>query len=407
MLAVSVVHAFPDPVLRPPPSASHRYKEILLLEDWLDCSGARSFVDAVQAGVITLDGKELSRGSAAMWQSEFVSPPNPFMDRIGFVVQTRFETRQIALTQEPLFTVSEPYYPDAAGALQDWSQFVQHHGHSDARNGNIIFLLPEARAFFTEASSDKGVLRLKLAGSDVGRASLIVKGAYWQDRKIHHFQRAVEGDHVELAVPSEVERLEYVLIGDGGEMYDLQREGWRATSGITRLRTEREDDALVRQVRAALEIGEGEEIEFKPFIDPTQPLGSVREKSKLREILRTIAAFANTDGGCIFLGISDDCSLGGIQVDLAKWTDAEAGAEACNRYKGTLTNKIKGELLGDCRFWMAFADVDGATVAIMTVSRFELAPVGLRDEGLCYVRRGASNRFLSPHEWHTIFGHGP
>ena len=245
---------------------------------------------------------------------------------------------------------------------------------------------------------------MKLAGSDVGRASLIVKGAYWQESKIRHFGQVVEGDHVEFLVPNEVDRLEYVLIGANGEMYDLQRERWGSPSGITRLRTGREDNALVRQIRAALDIGEGEEIEFKPFIDPAQPLGPIREKSKFREILRTIAAFANTNGGCIFLGTSDDCSVGGIQMGLAKWQDAEVSDDIRNRYKGALTNKIRGELLGDCRFWMAFAEVDGATVAIISVSRFESAPVGLRDEGLCYVRRGASNRFLSPHEWHTIFG---
>ena len=121
VLAISVVHAFPNSALCPLPTVSHRYKELLLLEDWLDCSEARFFVDAVQAGMITLDGKELTRATAATWHSEFVSSPNPFMDRIGLVVQTRFETRQIALAEEPLFTATEPYYPNAAGALQDWT----------------------------------------------------------------------------------------------------------------------------------------------------------------------------------------------------------------------------------------------------------------------------------------------
>lgn len=404
ILAISIVQAFPDTTLCPESAQSRRYDGVLLLEDWLNCRQVRSFVDAVQAGTITLDDRTLTRTGGPIWQTEFVSPPNTFMDRVGFVVQTRFETRPIPFEQGPLISATEPYYPDAVSALQDWAQFVQHHGYNDARNGQIVFLLPEARAFFTKALSDNHMLHLMLAGSDVGTVSLIVKGAYYLEGKIHHFEKGVTGDHLELAVPAEVERLEYALIGTDGQLYDLQREAWGRPTGVIRQRTRHADDALVQQVRAAQVLGEGQEIEFKPFIDPALPLGSVREKTKFREILRTIAAFANTGGGSIFLGIGDDCSLGGIQGDLAKWQKAEVSDDVCSRYKGALTNKIRGYLVGDARFLIAFVTIDGAVIAIVSVSRFETAPVGLKDEGVCYVRRGSNNRYLSPHEWLMIFG---
>lgn len=404
ILVISVAQAFPDRASCPSPELPRRYDTLLLLEDWLDGRQARSFVDEVQTGTITLGGQTLSRSSSAIWQTEFVSPPNSFMDRVGLVIQTRFDTGQIVLAQEPLISVAEPYYPDATSALQDWAGLIQHHGHGDSRNGQIVFLLPEARAFFTEVISDNGVLRLTLAGSDVGSVGLVVKGAYWMSGRIHHFESGVSSDHVELRVPNEVERLEYVLIGPDGQMYDLQREAWGTTAGLTRQRSEQPDDALMAQVGDAREAGEGEEIEFKPFVDPAQPIGPVRGKSKFREIVRTIAAFANTRGGCIYLGVDDDCSLRGIQDDLAKWAKAKIGEDVLARYKGALTNKIRGELVGDVRFWIAFAAIDRATVAVISVSPFEAAPVGLKDEGLCYVRRGSSDRYLSPHEWLTVFG---
>ncbi len=404
LLALSVVEAFPDLERIPRPQPSHHYGGLILCEDWLSHQGARSFVDDVQAGKVILDNKTLTRTSGATWQSEYVAPPNPFMNRIGFVFQTRFETRPINLAQEPLISVEEPYYPDAASALQDWAGLIQHHGYNDARNGHVIFMLPEARAFFTEAISDNGVLHLTLAGSEVCRSALIVKGAYWLDGKIHHVEARVTADHVELSVPNEVERLEYVLLGVDGQMYDLQREGWGQTAGLARGRSSRTDDALVQQILEAQEAGEGDTIEFKPFIHPDQPLGGVREKGKFREILRSIAAFANTSGGRIFLGIRNDCSLNGIEVDLAKWQNAEVSEEICNRYRGALTSKIRDDIVGDCRFGIAFSEVGGATIAVLAVSRFETEPVGLKDEGLCYVRRGSSNRSLAPHEWRTIFG---
>lgn len=402
VLAISVVQAFPDKTLRPEPQLSRKYDRIQLLEDWLDVFQVRKIIESIQAGTMTIADVSLTRTSGPNWQSEFVAPPNNFMDRVGFVVQTKFEQHQIPLMQDPLISATEPYYPDDATALQDWAALTLHHGYNDGRNGHIVFLLPEARAYFTSAVSDNGTLLLNLGGSAIGSITLIVKGAYRIEGKLHHFGGLAIGDHVEFQVPNEVERLEYALIDSEAGLYDLQRESWGAQAGSLRRRASTPDDALVQHIRDAVESGEGPTVEFKPFIDPNEAPGAIREKTKFREILRTIAAFANTAGGSIFFGVEDDCMLKGIQEDLAKWGDCEPNEGLRIRYKGTLTNKLCDHLLGDIRFAIAFATADDALIVVLSVARQEGAPVGIKDDGHYYVRRGSNSVRLMPHEWPTV-----
>jgi Putative DNA-binding domain len=402
VLAISVVQAFPDKTLRPEPQLSRKYDRIQLLEDWLDVSQVRKFIESIQAGTMTIADLSLTRTSGSNWQSEFVAPPNNFMDRVGFVVQTKFEQHQITLAQEPLISATEPYYPDDATALQDWAALTLHHGYNDGRNGHIVFLLPEAGAYFTSAVSDNGTLRLSLGGSAIGSIPLIVKGAYRYDGKLHHFGRQAIGDRVEFLVPNEVERLEYALIDLKARLYDLQRESWGAQTGSLRQKASTPDDALVQHIRDAVESGEGPKVEFKPFIDLDEAPGGIREKTKFREVLRTIAAFANTEGGSIFFGVEDDCMLEGIQEGLAKWGDCEPNEDLRTRYKGTLTNKLCDHLLGDIHFGIAFATVDDVLIAILSVAQHESAPVGLKDDGYYYVRRGSNSVRLLPHEWPSV-----
>lgn len=75
---------------------------------------------------------------------------------------------------------------------------------------------------------------------------------------------------------------------------------------------------LADQVREACESGEGLHVEFKPFVAPEQKLGSSSEKTKLREVVTTVVAFANTEGGHIYLGVEDDCTMSGIDEGIQK-----------------------------------------------------------------------------------------
>jgi len=244
MLVMCVVHAFPDSTRRPEVTKPRHYARVALLEDWLDLTQSQAFVTDIQRGAVTIGNITVERPGSPVWQTELVRYQNSFMRGVGLVVRTRFEERTPDMSQQPLISSAEPYYPDVASAAQDWLELTEYHGFSDARNREIVFLLPEARAFFTDAHSENGTLKLTVAGSDVGRHQFRVKGAYWVGGFIRHFETEFRGSHAELPVPDEVERLEYLLLDSEGETRDFLSEDPNGHTSPVRKRAGMADSSI-------------------------------------------------------------------------------------------------------------------------------------------------------------------
>ena len=81
--------------------------------------------------------------------------------------------------------------------------------------------------------------------------------------------------------------------------------------------------------------GEGDQIEFKPFITPNDP--------KESEIIETVIAFANASGGRVYVGVADrDASLlGSLELRKAlKANDETALNEQANRLRALILNRV-------------------------------------------------------------------
>ena len=74
-------------------------------------------------------------------------------------------------------------------------------------------------------------------------------------------------------------------------------------------------------LRKALDSGESLQVEFKPFIR------AVRGDDKAQQIVRTVAAFANTEGGAIIFGVSDNVEPTGILTELRKVYGTQCGGD--------------------------------------------------------------------------------
>jgi hypothetical protein len=402
LLVCCTVDAFPDSRQRPDLVAPRHYPQAVLYEDWLTAEDCRKFIDDVQNGQVTFGTVRIERKANPTWRMEILPLKNSSMARAGFCVGTRFEENFTGTAQGPLLASGAPYYPDLTEAARDWLPFTVYHGESDARNHDIIFLLPEARAFFTNAESHAGILEVSIEGTDAEQLSLIVKGAYWQHGSIRHFQNDVKAGRARMRVPDDMDRLEYVLMDSKGAVYDFQREDRFNHSGLGRKRVDRAARDLVQQVRTACLEGEGVQIEFKPFIDCDQAIGPKNRKTKLRELVTTIVAFANTQGGRIYIGIDDECGLSSIGPDLQRWAKAEVSEDVAERYRGALTGKIRNQVIGDLPMRVSHTLVDDALVVIIDVSQSAAKPVVVRDDNLLYVRAGASNKQLSPNQWESV-----
>lgn len=125
-------------------------------------------------------------------------------------------------------------------------------------------------------------------------------------------------------------------------------------------------DRLRISVSDALKRGEGEEIEFK------------QDSPDRRALVRAVAAFANTDGGTIFVGIDDTGRVEGLGVKTLEEKD---------RWRQALLNSIREAIRPAPVVYLDFEEVGGALIAKLFVPRGD-DPLYSRG-GVVYVRKDA------------------
>lgn len=380
--------------IEPVAVASKCYPQAVLFEDRLSTEELLEFVEQVGEGRFCLGEYLLEAPNTQRhWSREHVPLSNNHMLRAGQVWSTRFDEANIT-SSEALLAPQQPYYPDLFEAVKYWLLFPVYHRSSDSRKGEVFLLLPETRAYLADAIPNGNVVEIRVSGSESAKLPLEIKGAWWDENGIHHFEDKVSNGVAQVNIPANAERLEYVLGDSKGTIYDYQHEDGYRHAGLGRKRIVSGDTSLIDVVREACRNGEGLQVEFKPFIEP--------ENDKLKEIVKTVVAYANAKGGRIFLGIDDDCGLLGIDDQLGKWAKAEPDEAACERYLGTVRGKIRDVVQGDPTLRFMQTVVDGCKIAIIEVSSAKEKPVSIRQDKSLYVRRGSSNSKASPEEWKTI-----
>jgi hypothetical protein len=403
-LLCCTVEGHPDTSESNEATASHRYADAILFEDWLTADDCRRFLDEIQTGAVMFDDVRISRHGSPTWQMEQLPLKNDSMTRAGQRVTTSFQERTAGVAQGPLLAAGEPYYPDLHEAARHWLPFPVYHGHSDGRNQEIIFLLPEARAFFADAKFRDGVLEVSISGTRAARTALMVKGAYWSNGGMHHFEEAAQDGTARIPVPTGAYRLEYVLIDAEGTVYDFQQENRFSESGLGMHRPDNTAQDLVRQVLTARLNGEGMHNEFKRFVKHAEPIGSKDRKTKFRELVTTVVAFANTQGGCIYIGIDDECGLEGISDALQESVKKEVSEDVIDHYCRALTARLRDHLIGDVPMLVSHVTVNGVLIVVVQVPQSPTKPAMVKDDNILYVRAGSNNRQLPPDQWQSVLG---
>lgn len=378
------------------------YPEAVLFEDWLTLDELRDFIEKASQGSFSLGEYvlEATTGNRLLWNKERLPLSNNYMPYAGYVWTSRFHDQVNSMTGV-LLAPQQPYYPDLHEAVKDWLPFTVYHDSSDGRKGEISLLLPETRAYFEDAIPNGDFVDLCISGAEMHNLNLEVKGAWWNEEGIHHFSEQVSDGHARLNIPEDARRLDYFLVDANGAVYDYQQEDGYRHTGLGRKRKTDKNLTLTNLVREACNYGEGPKIEFKPFIYPDN--SKQKDNNKLIEIFKAVVAFANTQGGQIFIGINDEGEIEGINTALAKWVGAESNEVACNQYISTIRTKIRDELRSDVQLDFGQTVVDGQRIVIIEVKESKKKPVTFKQEqNTLYLRRGSNNTKTSPEEWKSI-----
>ena len=137
--------------------------------------------------------------------------------------------------------------------------------------------------------------------------------------------------------------------------------------------------------------GESLTVEFKSsMIHSFKP--EVPERVIIGSVVKTIAAFLNSEGGTLVIGVDDDGNVLGLEPDLAlKKFDLDRFE---NFMMTTITQSIDAVAVARCR--VRFETVDGCTVCLVDVDRSSRPVYADTDKGkrLFFVRAGNTTRVL-------------
>ena len=131
-------------------------------------------------------------------------------------------------------------------------------------------------------------------------------------------------------------------------------------------------------IEQALKKGEGPDVEFKRSL-PLEGLGS------MDQILQTVAAFANSGDGTIFIGIDDGGQIKGIPALTPKQRD---------QYSQRIHDAVRQRIKPSPSIQVGFSEIKDFTVCKVLVPRGE-EPLHFLD-GVIYVRYGASDVKAQP-----------
>lgn len=144
------------------------------------------------------------------------------------------------------------------------------------------------------------------------------------------------------------------------------------------------EDREREDILALIKGGESEHLEFKSTLRTNLQTGEV-DKRMEKAVLKTIVAFLNSDGGNLLIGVSDDGSICGIDLD---------SFDSKDKLNLHLTNLISSQIGNGYLPYISFNMVDFDDKSVVRV-RCEMCPtpVFLKDGKIeiFYVRSGPSS----------------
>ena len=101
-----------------------------------------------------------------------------------------------------------------------------------------------------------------------------------------------------------------------------------------------------------------------------------------QEAIETAAAFANTHGGTILIGVTDRREIRGVTI----------GKETLRNFANRIVQATEPRVTLEIQQ----VDIEGKSVLLIRIAESDLKPVAVK--GVCYRRVGNSNRVMSPQE---------
>lgn len=202
---------------------------------------------------------------------------------------------------EPLVGRGLPPFFDAKDAVRHWIRVPV--GDNDGRFRRLLLFIPDFTARLGQMSFADGALRVRSSFSQGGALDISMLAADGREtfRKTNRLRKSQT-----FRLMDNPTSLRVFITDEGGRILDSFSEERMWSS------RERVIFAGARYSGASMEMirrGESDTVEFKVFI-------RLEDKKKAAELVKAVISFANTAGGTIFIGVTDDAEIEGIEANV-------------------------------------------------------------------------------------------
>tara|TARA_R110000772_G_scaffold152179_4_gene262973 strand:- start:2734 stop:4032 length:1299 start_codon:yes stop_codon:yes gene_type:complete len=274
-----------------------------------------------------------------------------------------------------------PFYFSSSEYLKNFMGMMQFHGNSDTRRGQLIISITDKRGRIIFDNSTISLESIHKNVCLVGQAS--------DEEKILLKPK----DTYQLKSDDQT-KLELWLLTDKNEILDFH------SKSELQYKFEKIEDDESRQYLAQIENGEGQETEFKTYIQIDE-----NKNSKAEQIERTVCAFSNAQGGRLFIGVTDDTLIEGIDEKVTKHYQTSI-EEAVEAYKKGIKKRVT-EILRDNQCIEVFSTTIATKhIVIVNVTRSPETNYYLATKQ-AYIRKGGSSVKMASAEERDSYKNSP
>ena len=281
--------------------------------------------------------------------------------------------QQSYIAPEPLVAIGLPPYFNAKDAIAEWAGVPV--SDSDGRNRKLLLFIPRFDARLEAMDFSKGVLRINTASSIP---------------ELHLSVLATDGDTTfrctqplqatqEFSLMPNPTQLRIFIVNEKSEILDsfTEDQNWASRERVI-FAGARYPTALMDMIRH----GETDAVEFKEFI-------RLDDRKKSADIVKAVISFANTAGGTILIGVTDDAEILGVDANTPN--DSTKAATFEEDYFRSVRELLKQKLNRIPPIEMRAERVGDKTIFVIHIEEGSAKPYVNVQTKETFLRRGASD----------------
>ncbi|MCU1285331.1 MAG: putative transcriptional regulator [Acidobacteriales bacterium] len=355
------------------------YGTLLLLERWIAIDDVLDFFAKLLSGQAEMEGHKISDKFS---NSRLDAEPHPRGSelwsgwRFSSYCDRDPNEHEVQLGHQPLLAFGLQPFSSPGHAIRRWmfeEPRIEHYDSSVPNLGQLITFLPDTRARIIKARWTPGKLVL-VSESRISEERLQYQIVQHGSESEFQIMRGVVGEAT-FEIPEDTRELViYMFDKDGGFITRTELRALYETIGF-------EDEEATDLDAHLLDLsrGEGDSVEYKPFMQPNN--------DKESEFVESVIAFANTNGGKVYVGVQDrdgkPYGRGELRKIFSKYPDPVQAQR--DQLRWLVSNKVKPIP----SFHVEAMDAFGEPVLVVSIERND-AICSTHDNQI-WVRHGATN----------------